>query len=174
MSLPRYREIQMESGPFLLIEEPDGEIRTGWAAFDTLLPAEATPAPRLLPELAERLRRYFQGAVVDFSDVPLSEGPPFHRACWAAAREIPRGESRTYAQLAAAAGSPKAIRAAGQAMRRNPQPVFTPCHRVVASNGGLGGFAGDTGRNQPGLRTKRLLIALETAGEAPAPAILLS
>ena len=59
-------------------------------------------------------------------------------------------------------------------MRRNPQPVFTPCHRVVASNGGLGGFAGDTGKNQPGLRTKRLLIALETAGEAPAPAILLS
>lgn len=162
MSLPRYREILMASGPFLLIEEPDGGIRTGWAAFDTLLPAEATPAPHLLPELAERLERYFTGEPVDFSDVPLSKGPPFHRACWAAARRIPRGEHITYAQLAAAAGSPRAIRAAGQAMRRNPQPVFTPCHRVVASDGSLGGFAGDTRSDHPGLGTKRLLIALET------------
>ena len=161
MNAPRYREIMMQTGAFLLIEEPNGEIRTGWAAFDTTLPGNALRAPRLLPELADRLKRFFQGEVVDFSDVALPKGAPFHRACWATARKIPRGSSITYAQLAAAAGSTKATRAAGQAMRRNPQPVLTPCHRVVASNGRLGGFAGDTREDQQGIRTKRLLLELE-------------
>jgi methylated-DNA-[protein]-cysteine S-methyltransferase len=161
MNLPRYREIMMQTGAFLLIEEPDGEIRTGWAAFDTTLPRKAMRAPGLLPELAGRLERFFKGDAIDFSDVPLPEGSPFHRACWAAARKIPRGSSITYAQLAAAAGSAKATRAAGQAMRRNPQPILTPCHRVVASNGRLGGFAGDTREDEQGIRTKRLLLQLE-------------
>jgi methylated-DNA-[protein]-cysteine S-methyltransferase len=169
MTPPRYREIMMPTGPFLLIQEPNGDIRTGWAAFDTTLSAKATRTPRLLPELAGRLRRFFKGEAVDFSDVALAAGPPFHRDCWVAARDIPRGTSITYAELAAAAGRPTAIRAAGQAMRRNPQPVLTPCHRVVASGGSLGGFAGDTREEQQGIKTKRLLLRLESRSDLNAP-----
>lgn len=82
------------------------------------------------------------------------QATPFQRAVWEALLRIPVGETRTYGQLAAAIGRPKAARAVGQACGANPIPVLIPCHRVVAGSGGLGGFSG-------GLEWKRRLLAVE-------------
>lgn len=78
----------------------------------------------------------------DFAHIPLDvKGTAFQEACWRALREIPRGETRTYAQIAAAAGNPGAVRAAGSANARNNVAVLIPCHRVIRSGGDLGGYA---------------------------------
>ena len=78
----------------------------------------------------------------DFAHIPLDvKGTAFQEACWAALRAIPPGETRTYAEIAAAAGNPKAVRAAGSANARNNVAVLIPCHRVVRKGGDLGGYA---------------------------------
>ncbi len=91
---------------------------------------------------------YFAGNVTALDMIPLdlSNASPFFGAAWAACRGIPPGETRSYQWLAEAAGNPKASRAAGQAMARNPFPLIIPCHRVVGSSGGLHGYgAGGVG-----------------------------
>ena len=112
-------------------------------------------------ELAERVRAAVRGGHDDFADVPLPEGTAFQRACWAACRTIPRGQTRTYAWLAAAAGRPGAARAAGQAMRRNPMPVVVPCHRVVGSGAWIGGYSGSAAAEGPSIQLKRWLLNSE-------------
>ena len=88
-----------------------------------------------------------------------TNGTDFQRAVWAALRTIPAGETRTYGQLAAAIGSPKAVRAAGLANGQNPIAVIVPCHRVIGANGTLTGYAG-------GLERKQWLLAHERARAA--------
>jgi len=87
----------------------------------------------------------------------LSGGTEFQRQVWKALRQIPPGATRTYAQVAGAVRKPLASRAVGGACGANPIPVFVPCHRVVASGGGLGGFSG-------GLSWKRRLLEIENTG----------
>ncbi|MFB3880018.1 MAG: methylated-DNA--[protein]-cysteine S-methyltransferase [Armatimonadota bacterium] len=113
------------------------------------------PTP-LLNALAADLRRYFAGERVGFSRyrLDLSGVPPFLAKALRQARGIPYGQVRSYGWLAAAAGNPRAARAAGQAMARNRLPIIVPCHRVIASDGSLGGFGG-------GLEMKRRLLELE-------------
>jgi methylated-DNA-[protein]-cysteine S-methyltransferase len=89
----------------------------------------------------------------------LSAGTPFQRAVWAALLNIPPGGTSTYAAIAAAAGSPAAVRAAGAAIGRNPVSLVVPCHRVLGSGGALTGYAG-------GLERKRALLAHESANPA--------
>lgn len=90
-----------------------------------------------------------------FAHIPLDvKGTAFQEACWKALREIPPGETRTYAQIAAAAGNPRAVRAAGSANARNNVAVLIPCHRVVRTGGDLGGYA-------YGLTIKRELLKRE-------------
>ncbi len=107
---------------------------------------------------AEALAAYFRGALSDV-DMPLCwEGiTPFRRRVMEAAARIPAGEVRTYGWLAESVGSPRAARACGQVMARNPFPIMVPCHRVVAAGGELGGFSS-------GLDWKRRLLELEGAG----------
>ena len=131
------------------------------AALDKL-PSRRDPALSPPPDLdvitlADRLRRYFDGEAVSF-DEPLDPaiGTPFQRRVWAICRAIPRGETRTYGQLAHEAGSPRAARAVGQAMARNPWPVIVPCHRVLGSDHRLTGYGG-------GLEMKRQLLVMEGA-----------
>ncbi|HEX7242033.1 MAG TPA: methylated-DNA--[protein]-cysteine S-methyltransferase [Longimicrobiaceae bacterium] len=89
-----------------------------------------------------QLREYFAGERRDF-DLPLvAGGTAFQRRVWGALRRIPFGETRSYKQLAALVGSPAAVRAVGQANARNPIPIIVPCHRVLAADGGLGGYLG--------------------------------
>ncbi|MBX6353122.1 MAG: methylated-DNA--[protein]-cysteine S-methyltransferase [Thermoflavifilum sp.] len=96
--------------------------------------------------------------------VPLAPtaGTPFQQRVWAALREIPYGETRTYAEIAAAAGNPRAVRAVGQANRANPVAVIIPCHRVIGARGDLVGYDGKR------VHIKARLLALEGAlpGEA--------
>ena len=98
--------------------------------------------------------------------LPLPAGTPFQRACWRAALRIPTGQTRTYAWLAARAGSPRAVRAAAQAMRRNPWPLAIPCHRVVGARD-LGGYAGSRDPRDRRMMLKTWLLARESSGTGP-------
>ena len=109
----------------------------------------------LLCAAVEQLHAYFDGALQDF-DLPLAPvGSAYRRRIWDALRAIPYGQTRTYGAIAATAGG--TARSVGQANGANPLPILIPCHRVVASTG-IGGYSGGEG-----LRTKRALLALETA-----------
>ena len=106
--------------------------------------------------LIERLRAYFNGGKIDFPDkLDLSGATPFQRKVWEATRLIPYGKTRSYNWVAEQIKKPLASRAVGQALAQNPLPIIIPCHRVVATNGKLGGFTGGT-------EIKRQLLNLET------------
>jgi len=108
-----------------------------------------------LTELTDRIRRYFNGEPMDFADkVDLAGTTRFQQKVWLTVRNIPRGETRSYGWVANQLGLPKAARAVGQALGRNPVPIVVPCHRVISSDGKLGGFGG-------GLEVKKFLLQLE-------------
>ena len=164
----RYRVIKTPTGPFALIQEADGRLWTTWLELgndgEHALPSGAIRDQALLGELAGRFKQYFAGELVDFSDVPTPTGSPFMRRCWEACRSIPRGETRSYGQLATTAGGRgNAARAAGQAMRRNPLPIIIPCHRVISAAGHLHGFSGSCDEGGPALTVKRALLQMEGA-----------
>jgi methylated-DNA-[protein]-cysteine S-methyltransferase len=110
-------------------------------------------------KLVEAVQRYLAGEVVDFSGFPVDLGkqPPFRTRVLEACRRIPYGRTMTYAQLAAKAGNPHAARAAGSAMSHNPVPIIIPCHRVLRTGGGLGGFS-----SPGGVSLKERLLAMES------------
>jgi methylated-DNA-[protein]-cysteine S-methyltransferase len=133
----------------------------GWGANPPPSPAtvsggNAREGDDFAPSLVARLRGYFAGDEVDFSDVELDLGDltPFGHELARTLREVPRGEVVTYGELAALAGRPGAARAAGTFCAQNRHAVFVPCHRVVAADG-LGGY-GSLGGSY-----KRRLLALE-------------
>ena len=106
---------------------------------------------------AERfVRALLAGRAAAQPPLAAAAGGPFFRKAWAALSRLPRGKVIGYAELARRAGSPRAVRAAGQACAGNPLPLFVPCHRVVAAAGRLGGFTG-------GLAWKRFLLRREGA-----------
>lgn len=108
----------------------------------------------VLEEAARQLGQYFAGERKSF-DLPLHmAGSAFDRAVWQQLLAIPFGEIRTYGQIAAALGKPKASRAVGGACSRNPLLIVVPCHRVIAGTGKLTGFAA-------GMAMKRALLELE-------------
>lgn len=122
-----------------------------------ITPGREELSPRRFQDVMERLKAYYAGRRVTFPDrLDLNGATAFQREVWGAARLIPYGETRSYAWVAAQINRPKAARAVGQALGRNPLPVIIPCHRVMASDGGLGGFSG-------GLQAKRFLLRLEAA-----------
>jgi methylated-DNA-[protein]-cysteine S-methyltransferase len=120
-------------------------------------------APKWLRDVATLLERFAAGEAVDFCDVciDVEHLTPFARRVVADCRNIPRGESRTYGNLAAECGSPGAARAVGSVMAKNRCPIVVPCHRVVGAAGSLGGYSAPEG-----LSMKRRLLAMErlTAG----------
>ena len=109
-------------------------------------------------ELGARLDRYYAGEPVEFDDIALdlSEVTPFRRRVLETVRAIPRGQVRSYGQIAAEVERPAGARAVGGAMGSNPVCVVVPCHRVITSDGGLGGFGG-------GIGLKKRMLALEQA-----------
>jgi len=118
-------------------------------------PNQAALSPQRFQNLMERFRAYFAGHKVDFPDrLDLSTATAFQREVWETTRLIPYGETRSYTWVAEQIRKQRAVRAVGQALGKNPLPVIIPCHRVLASNGGLGGFSG-------GLEMKRFLLHLE-------------
>jgi len=118
---------------------------------------QASWSPHSFAGLMERLRIYFGGHKVTFPDeLDLSTATPFQREVWQITGLIPYGETRSYGWVAGQMGKPRAVRAVGQALGRNPLPIIIPCHRVVARDGKLGGFSG-------GLEMKRYLLSLEAS-----------
>ena len=116
---------------------------------------QAALSPHRLADLSRRLKSYFNGEKVEFPDkLDLSMSTPFQGAVWQQTRLIPYGETRSYQWVAERIKKPKAARAVGQALGKNLFLIIVPCHRVVASGGGLGGFGG-------GLDVKRRLLKME-------------
>ena len=136
--------------------------RGGWITeigFGRRDPAETDAGTQETPELIKlayrQLMEYFDGERKEFH-LPLKpEGTEFQKKVWAALREIPYGETRSYGQIAARIGDPKASRAVGMANNKNPLAIVVPCHRVVGANGSLTGYAG-------GLDVKEYLLKLES------------
>lgn len=122
--------------------------------IDVTLEATKCGISPLLAQAARELGEYFAGIRRTFT-FPISvQGTPFQQEVWRALRSIPYGQTRTYGQIAAQIGRPKAVRAVGMANHRNPLPIVVPCHRVVGADGSLTGYAG-------GLDIKTLLLRLE-------------
>lgn len=92
---------------------------------------------------------------------------PFQQKVYTAISKIPHGETRTYGWAAVRAGSPFAGRAVGQALKRNPLMILVPCHRVLPTAGGLGGFMGENQPDQPELIVKKRLLDLEDSYRSP-------
>ena len=130
--------------------------RAGEAWADGDERGDAVPEAPLPPQYAA-IADYLEDGKVDLSGLPVDlAGTPFQLRVWKALRAIPPGHLRTYAGLASAIGSPRAMRAVGMANARNPLPVVIPCHRVVETGHRLGGYSG-------GLDRKRFLLGLEGA-----------
>lgn len=117
--------------------------------------AEQGGTPSKISDLAAgQLSEYFAGERKSF-DVPLeTHGTAFREKVWAALREIPYGETRSYKDIAIAVGNEKACRAVGGANNKNPVSIITPCHRVIGADGSMVGYGG-------GLDMKQQLLALE-------------
>ena len=159
-----YTTIDSPLGELLLAATPAGLARVAYPLndFDSVL---ADLAVRLSPRVVESPRRldgarreldeYFEGKRHEF-DLPLdlSVTSGFSRRVLEETAKIGFGEQASYADVARAAGSERAVRAAGSALGRNPVPVVVPCHRVLRTGGGLGGYTG-------GLDKKRFLLDLE-------------
>ena len=161
-----YRTIDTPVGSLLLAATGQGLVRVAYASEDhdlvlQRLADRVSPrvlrAPARLDAPARDLDEYFAGRRSRFDlplDFQLSHG--FRRAVLAHLTEIGYGTTASYAAVAAAAGNPKAVRAAATACATNPLPVVVPCHRVVRSDGSIGGYAG-------GVDVKKALLALEAA-----------
>ena len=135
------------------LEFVDGRVQLGDRWFPQTRREES--AEKLRPYVYE-LEQYFSGRRREFS-FPLDlRGTEFQLRCWKALSEIPYGEVRTYGQQATTVGCPRGYRAVGMANHDNPIAIVVPCHRVIASDGTLGGYGG-------GLELKRRLLELEGA-----------
>ena len=114
----------------------------------------SNPGNNLVQEVCTQLDEYFAGRRRAF-DLPLDlHGTPFQKAVWTALQAIPYGTTCSYSDLAGAIGRPRAVRATGQAIGKNPVGIIIPCHRVIGKGGQLVGFEG-------GLAVKEWLLALE-------------
>ena len=159
-----YGRVDSPLGPLTVAATPRGVLRIAYPANDpdhVLEELAARVSPRLLeaPSLIEGVRReldeYFEGKRERFDlplDWTLTRG--FNRRVLRATARLGFGEVATYADMAVRAGSPRAVRAAGNALGSNPLPIVVPCHRILRTGGGLGGYTG-------GLDKKEFLLSLE-------------
>ncbi len=158
-----YAVVDAPFGRLVVAATDVGVVRVSFDAADVAaeeLSRRVSPRVMELPRRLDRARReldeYFAGSRHDF-EIPLDwrlVTGPFARRVLTHTAGIPFGRTSTYADVAAAAGNPKASRATGNALGGNPLCVVVPCHRVLRSGGGLGGYAG-------GLPAKQLLLDLE-------------
>jgi methylated-DNA-[protein]-cysteine S-methyltransferase len=171
----RYATVATPPGPFTVVVTADADGRdvvlaSGWTAdLDELLPVIH---PTLRPAVPERVDdlpvldvvgKFFAGDVTAIDDVVVRQrSGPFLTEAWEVLRTVPAGHPDTYAAFAARCGRPAAVRAAANACARNAAALFVPCHRVLGSGGGMGGF-------RWGTPVKRWLLDHEAA-HTPVPA----
>lgn len=136
-----------------LIGSTDGISITSLDFIDSIAPIENSDHPLLL-ELEIQLNEYFEGKRHDFT-LPINpQGTPFQKEVWKTLQTIPYRATISYAQEAQRFGNPKAVRAVANANGKNPISILIPCHRVIATGGGIGGYTG-------GIEKKAFLLALE-------------
>jgi methylated-DNA-[protein]-cysteine S-methyltransferase len=165
-----YRVVDSPLGPLWVAVGPRGLLNIHYGAEPSSIELRRivrTYGPGVLPDarrvddVARELDQYFNGKRRDFDvAVDLSPLTPFQRKVLAVTARVPYGELITYAKVAHKAGNDRAYRAAAGAIGDNPIPIVVPCHRVVASDGTLGGYAG-------GLDAKRRLLKLERGVAVP-------
>jgi methylated-DNA-[protein]-cysteine S-methyltransferase len=160
-----YASVDSPLGPLVVAATPQGLVRVSYSEFrgeDEVLEELARrvsprvlEAPARLDPVRRELDEYFDGRREQF-DIPIdwSHLAGFTREVLRATAAIRFGEVSTYAGVAEAAGSPRAVRAAGNALGANPMPVIVPCHRVLRTGGALGGYTG-------GIERKEFLLRLE-------------
>lgn len=118
---------------------------------------QSTARPEVLAQALEAVQAYYDGDHTALAEVPVSQrSGPFRQSAWEVLREVQPGSALTYTEYAAHAGSPGAVRAAASACAMNAAALFVPCHRVLRSDGSLGGF-------RYGLALKQSLLAREAA-----------
>lgn len=145
---------EVNGTPFVVRLDADGDVLTGCWMLGRREPAPQARLDGVLAQAAKQLQAYFAGEI-DSLNLPLKlKGSEFQQRVWDAARTIPAGEVRSYSWLAQKVGNPRAVRAVASALGANPALLFVPCHRVLRSNGDLGGFS-------CGLEWKRHLLAHE-------------
>ena len=173
--LARHATVRTPPGPFTVVVDTDADgrevvIASGWTAdiadllpvvHASLRPAGSEQVHRL--SLLDVVDEFFSGRVDAIDDVVVRQrSGPFLEEAWEILRTVPAGRPDTYAAFAARCGRPAAVRAAANACARNAAALFVPCHRVLGSSGGLGGF-------RWGTPVKRWLLDHEAA-HAPVPA----
>jgi methylated-DNA-[protein]-cysteine S-methyltransferase len=158
-------------GPFTAVVDDDGAVlASGWTAdLDDLLPLIH---PSLRPTelrrgdlgpVTDAITGYHEGELSAIDDVPVRQrSGTFLEHAWEVLRTVPAGAPVTYTEYAAKSGRPAAVRAAAAACARNAAALFVPCHRVLRTDGTLGGF-------RWGLEVKRRLLAHEGPSESPSP-----
>jgi methylated-DNA-[protein]-cysteine S-methyltransferase len=159
-----YCEVDSPVGPLLVFATEEGLVQLGlpnrprdeqFASISARISPRLLEAPARLDPVRRELDEYFEGRRHEFGlplDWRLTSG--FRREVLRETARIPFGETRSYMEMAAGAGSPRAHRAAGSALGSNPIPIVVPCHRVLRSGGALGGYTG-------GLEVKEKLLRLE-------------
>ena len=173
-----YARVDSPLGPLVVASTERGLVRVAYGAYEheedvveelaRRISPRALESPARLDPVRRELDEYFAGRRRRFEhplDWRLVRG--FNRAVLDATAQIPYGDTASYAQVAQRAGSVRAHRAAGNALNRNPLPIVVPCHRVLRTGGGLGGYGG-------GLEAKAFLLRLEggvapVVGEGAAP-----
>jgi methylated-DNA-[protein]-cysteine S-methyltransferase len=164
-----YARVDSPVGPLIAARTPRGLARLAFEDFNGGLDAivgalaerlspRVLEAPAQLDDVRRQLDEYFTGRR-DAFDLPVDLAlvrTPFGRAVLRGTAAIPFGQTRSYSDMAGAAGNARAVRAAGTALGRNPVPIVVPCHRVLRLGGGLGGYTG-------GVEKKELLLRLEGA-----------
>jgi len=152
-TIARHATVSTPPGPFTVVVDTDADgrdvvVASGWTAdiADLLLvvhaslrPAGSEPVGRL--PVMDEVEKFFAGDVTAIDEVVVRQrSGPFLQEAWEVLRTVPAGRPDTYASFAARCGRPAAVRAAANACARNAAALFVPCHRVLGSGGGLGGF----------------------------------
>jgi methylated-DNA-[protein]-cysteine S-methyltransferase len=148
------------------LTETGGEVRTRARVLQRFPEArEASPPPEV-QQAVDGIVALLHGAASDLSAVALDMAgvPAFNRRVYEVARSIPPGETLTYGEVAARLGDRGAARAVGRALGQNPFALIVPCHRVLAADGGIGGFSAGGG-----VMTKRRLLTIEDGGGRSTP-----
>jgi methylated-DNA-[protein]-cysteine S-methyltransferase len=164
-----YSTVDSPLGPLMVAATPRGLVRVSYSQFRDDDAVLADLASRVSPRVLEapgrldgarrELDEYFEGRRTEFDlpiDWALTRG--FTTEVLRATAAVGFGQTTTYAEVAGAAGSPRAVRAAGNSLGSNPMPIVVPCHRVLRTGGGLGGYTGGVDRKEFLLRLEGVLV----------------
>jgi methylated-DNA-[protein]-cysteine S-methyltransferase len=153
------KQIVTAVGRLYLVVSDSTLLGIHWSEQPVAIISEAfksSPKSRLLANTIKQLDQYFQGSRIAF-DIPIElRGTVLQQKVWRWLQRIPYGKTQSYKEVAIGIGSPKAARAVGTAIGRNPISIIVPCHRVISSSGALQGYAG-------GLKAKSLLLEIESS-----------